>query len=64
VDDDKVDEDDAEGVLLPGLGTMMQDAVDLLNEERKLDYLEWKQGILGRVNQMEKKGKGRAVAPR
>src|SRR5204863_4451251 len=32
--------------LLPGLCTMMQDRVDWLSEERKADYLEWREGIL------------------
>ncbi len=57
------DEGDEEGVLLPGLGTMMQDAVDYLSEERKLDYLKWKQGIMVRIKGMEK-GDGRAIAAR
>jgi origin recognition complex subunit 6 len=56
-------EGDKEGVLLPGLGTMMQDAVDFLSEERTLNYLEWKEGVLGRIKQMEK-GKGRMVSVR
>lgn len=56
-------EDDKEGVLLPGLGTMMQDAVDFLSEERTLNYLEWKEEVLGRIKQMEK-GKGRVVSVR
>jgi origin recognition complex subunit 6 len=56
-------EGDKEGVLLPGLGTMMQDAVDFLSEERTLNYLEWKEGVLGRIKQMEK-GKGRTVSVR
>ena len=60
---DEEAEDDREGVLLPGLGTMMQEAVDFLSEDRTLDYLEWKEGILERIQQMEK-GKGRAVSVR
>jgi origin recognition complex subunit 6 len=56
-------EGDKEGVLLSGLGTMMQDAVDFLSEERTLNYLEWKEGVLGRIKQMEK-GKGRTVSVR
>src|SRR2546423_6422331 len=56
-------EGDNEGVLLPGLGTMMQDAVDFLSEERMLDYLEWKEGVLKRIKQMEK-GKGKAMSAR
>ena len=62
IDDDQ-GEDDKDGVLLPGLGTMMQDAVDFLSEERTLDYLEWKEGILESIKQMEK-GKGRGVSVR
>jgi origin recognition complex subunit 6 len=62
VEDDQA-EGDKEGVLLPGLGTMMQDAVDFLSEERTLNYLEWKEEILGRIKQMEK-GKGRMVSVR
>lgn len=56
-------EGDKEGVLLPGLGTMMQDAVDFLSEERTLNYLEWKEEVLGKIKQMEK-GKGRMVSVR
>jgi origin recognition complex subunit 6 len=55
--------DDKDGVLLPGLGTMMQDAVDFLSEERTLAYLEWKKEIIERMQYMEK-GKGRAVSAR
>ena len=62
VEDDQT-EGDKEGVLLPGLGTMMQDAVDFLSEERTLNYLEWKEEVLGRIKQMEK-GKGRMVSVR
>lgn len=38
------------GGLLPGLGTMMQDRVDWLSEDRREDYVEWKADILARVN--------------
>lgn len=61
--EDDQGEQDKDGVLLPGLGTMMQDAVDFLSEERALDYLEWKKGILERVKQMER-GKGRVISVR
>ena len=60
---DEQAEDNQEGVLLPGLGTMMQEAVDFLSEDRTLDYLEWKEGIFERIKQMEKE-KGRAVSVR
>lgn len=42
--------------LLPGLGTMMQDRVDWLSEDRREDYLEWKDDIMKRVERMEKAG--------
>lgn len=62
IEDDEA-ANDADGVLLPGLGTMMQDAVDFLSQERTLDFLEWKEGILEKIAQMEK-GKGRAMSAR
>lgn len=46
--------------LLPGLGTMMQDRVDWLSEDRQEDYLEWKADIMGRIEQVE--GTGRVGA--
>ncbi|KKY27467.1 hypothetical protein UCRPC4_g01062 [Phaeomoniella chlamydospora] len=56
------DEEDPEGVLLPGLGTMMQDRVDWLSEERRMEYLDWKDDILARIRQIENgTGKGRVV---
>jgi origin recognition complex subunit 6 len=36
---------DPEGTLLPGLGTMMQESVDWLGEDRRADYLQWRAGI-------------------
>jgi origin recognition complex subunit 6 len=62
-EDDQIERQDKDGVLLPGLGTMMQDAVDFLSAERALDYLEWKKGILERVRQVER-GKGKAISVR
>ncbi|KAJ5993552.1 Origin recognition complex subunit 6 [Penicillium sp. IBT 35674x] len=35
--------------LLPGLGTMMQDRVDWLSEDRREDFLDWKAEMLGRI---------------
>lgn len=35
--------------LLPGLGTMMQDRVDWLSEDRREDFTEWKADILSRI---------------
>ncbi|KAL2011023.1 hypothetical protein VTN00DRAFT_3741 [Thermoascus crustaceus] len=43
--------------LLPGLGTMMQDRVDWLSEDRREDYLEWKEDIMKRIERMESAGK-------
>lgn len=37
------------GGLLPGLGTMMQDRVDWLSEDRCEDFIEWKADILARI---------------
>ena len=61
VRDEDMEEEDPDGVVLPGLGTMMQDAVDFLSEERRVDYSDWKAGVMRRIQQMEK-GKGKAVA--
>lgn len=64
----QVEEEDPEDVLLPGLGTMMNDAVDYLSEERTAEYEIWKAEILRRIDVMEKgggsakKGRCRAVA--
>ncbi|KAK8174858.1 origin recognition complex, subunit 6 [Phyllosticta citribraziliensis] len=50
-----------------GLGTMMQDSVDYLSEERRRDFKAWKAEIMKRVEAIEKedmvrdKGKGRAA---
>ncbi|KAL9098228.1 MAG: hypothetical protein Q9163_006078 [Psora crenata] len=40
--------------LQPGLGTMMQDKVDYLSDERRRDYLGWKTDILLRISELEK----------
>ncbi|KAJ5227500.1 uncharacterized protein N7469_007506 [Penicillium citrinum] len=39
------------GGLLPGLGTMMQDRVDWLSEDRQEDFVEWKADIMSRIGQ-------------
>jgi origin recognition complex subunit 6 len=46
-------ERDPEGTLLPGLGTMMQESVDWLSEDKEADYLDWRAGIEKRLAQME-----------
>ena len=40
--------------LLPGLGTMMQDRVDWLSEDRREDYVEWKAEMMARIEQVER----------
>ena len=40
---------DPDGFLLPGLGTMMQEAVDWLSEESRQDYQVWKADILTKM---------------
>lgn len=49
------------GGLLPGLGTMMQDRVDYLSEDRREDYVEWKADILARIEGATPRA-GRAAA--
>ncbi|KUL86608.1 hypothetical protein ZTR_03024 [Talaromyces verruculosus] len=52
---------DEEGLLLPGLGTMMQDRVDYLSEDRKEDFLEWRADMLERIGKIMKTGKRMVV---
>lgn len=49
------------GGLLPGLGTMMQERVDFLSEDRREDYVEWKADILARIEGATPRA-GRAAA--
>lgn len=39
--------------LLPGLGTMFQPALDWLSDERRADFVEWREAILREASQME-----------
>jgi origin recognition complex subunit 6 len=39
--------------LLPGLGTMMQDQVDWLSEDRREDFQEWKEDLLKQIRKLE-----------
>ena len=41
-----LDKDDPAGVLLPGLGTMMQASVDWTSDDRRRKYEQWKKGIM------------------
>lgn len=52
--------DSSRGGLLPGLGTMMQNRVDWLSEERQEDFLEWKAEILQRIEKLERRGQRRS----
>jgi origin recognition complex subunit 6 len=42
-------DEDSPSLLLPGLGTMMQDAVDWTGEDRRSRFVEWKQVVDRRV---------------
>lgn len=46
--------DDPEGVLLPGLATMMQDALDLLSQDRGREFAAWKKTFLRRLDMLDK----------
>ncbi|KIV86897.1 hypothetical protein PV11_02478 [Exophiala sideris] len=62
---DLEERDDPEGVLLPGLLTMMQDSVDFLSEERTRKYEAWKKQFLKKLDKMDKTpaaGARRAIA--
>ncbi|KAK5078413.1 hypothetical protein LTS08_002742 [Lithohypha guttulata] len=61
----QLEESDPEDILLPGLGTMMNDAVDYFSEERNAEYEIWEAGVYRRLAAMEqgetpRKGKSRA----
>jgi origin recognition complex subunit 6 len=64
-------EQDPEDTLLPGLGTMMQESIDWLSEDRRADYLDWRAGIESRIKSMDQgigrkriRGKGKGVTAR
>jgi len=40
--------------LQAGLGTMIQDRVDYLSDERRRDFREWKAGILSKIRELER----------
>jgi origin recognition complex subunit 6 len=52
--DQQEEEDDPEGVLLPGLHTMMQEALDFLNEERTRKFQRWRKEFLSRLDRLDK----------
>ncbi|PGH04306.1 hypothetical protein AJ79_07154 [Helicocarpus griseus UAMH5409] len=41
------------GGLQPGLGTMMQDRLNWLSEERREEYAKWKEGVMRRIRAIE-----------
>ncbi|KAL8705069.1 MAG: hypothetical protein Q9201_001795 [Fulgogasparrea decipioides] len=47
-------ESEEHSFLRPGLGTMMQERVNYLSEEKCADYQNWKKNILARIERMEK----------
>ncbi|KAF2085130.1 hypothetical protein K490DRAFT_68016 [Saccharata proteae CBS 121410] len=49
----KVSDNDGSSILKGGVGTMMQAKLDYLSEERRQDYLDWKERILARIEQIE-----------
>ncbi|RVX67641.1 hypothetical protein B0A52_08170 [Exophiala mesophila] len=59
------EQDDPEGVLLPGLGTMMQESVDFLSDDRTKAFEVWKKNTLRKLDRMNKSSGpsgGRSVA--
>lgn len=58
---DMQDYDDSERLEI-GLGTMMQEKLDYFSEERRLEYLEWKEGFLARVEQLEREQAASRIA--
>ena len=67
-EDDDEDEKDGVGrgnILLPGLGTMLQEAVDWNSRERRVAGQRWREGMLRRIKALEGVGSGkRAVQVR
>ncbi len=55
------DDHDPEGVLLPGLHTMMQDTLDYLSEERTREFEKWKKQFLLKLDKLDKPSKSPAV---
>jgi origin recognition complex subunit 6 len=49
-----LEEDDPEGVLLPGLHTMMQDALDFLSEKRTREFEKWTKQFLQNLDRLDK----------
>jgi origin recognition complex subunit 6 len=61
--EDKMAERRGQSLQVPtrGSGSMMTDATDFLSDERRAEYKRWKGGVLRRIAQIEKQGKGKAI---
>lgn len=57
----ELEKEDPDDILLPGLGTMVHDAVDYLSAERIAEYAEWKAGMLQQIETIER---GTGISPR
>lgn len=55
------DDDVKDGILLPGLGTMLQEQNDWLSEDKQVRFERWKNGVLGRIK-LSEKGQRRTIA--
>ena len=63
--DDEKDNESGDNIVLPGLGTMLQDATDWNSRERRISGKRWKDTMLRRVKALEGVGAGkRAVQVR
>ncbi|EXJ94109.1 hypothetical protein A1O1_02502 [Capronia coronata CBS 617.96] len=51
---DEEEEEDPDSVLLPGLATMMQHAVDFTSEERTQDFEAWKRTFLRKLDRLDR----------
>jgi origin recognition complex subunit 6 len=51
--DQEFSKQDPAGKLLPGLGTMMQDSIDWLSEEKRADYLDWRELMENKLESLE-----------
>ncbi|KAJ4515603.1 hypothetical protein HRR83_004698 [Exophiala dermatitidis] len=69
-DEDEEEQEDPPYILLPGLATMMQPAVDFTSDERTRDFEIWKRALLRKLDRLEKaasntrRSTGRAVGAR
>ncbi|KAG9767314.1 hypothetical protein KCU88_g7473, partial [Aureobasidium melanogenum] len=69
-DEDEEEQEDPPHILLPGLATMMQPAVDFTSDERTRDFDIWKRALLRKLDRLDKaasntrRSTGRAVGAR